>query len=134
MNRSTLISAVQQCCTLCGYNSRTLGIQNLTAQAPQFPAALICEPTFQSIEGRNHGKIVYGLQIYLLDAGIHLSPEQRSQLIANIESNLLEILSQLSEHEKIACIDELTIEPIARAVVGLGEVGVVAKCMVTTIF
>ena len=134
MNRTALISALQQSCSLYGYNSRSLGKQSLTAQSPPLPAALICEPTFQSIEGRHHGRIVYELKLYLLCSAIHLSPEQRSATVAKVENDALEILSLLSESEKVAFIENLQIEPIAQSVVGRAEVGVLAQCNITTIF
>lgn len=134
MNRLKLISAVQQSAMLYGYNFRTLASDALAAQSPQMPAALLCEPKFQSIVGRNHGRITYQITLHLLNSGKRLSPEQRSQGLSTLQQHALQIFTTLSEHSEVAVVRELVITPTANTIVGRGEVGVEATALVETIF
>lgn len=134
MNREKLISAVQQCCDLSGYNFRALGAHYIPAQAPKMAAALLEEPQFLRIEGRNHGRITYSLRLHLLDKGMRNPPEQQNQQLSEIESDMLGIMSQLSQCDDIALISELTITPTVHTLLGRGEVGVTATAEVVVIF
>lgn len=134
MDRVKLISAVQQCCDKSGYSFRVLGVGYLAAQAPKMAAALLEEPIFLRIEGRNHGRITYSVVLHLLDKGMRNSPEKLSEQIAKMESDMLEIMSQLSVCESIAQVSELNISPTAHTVLGRGEVGVTARAEVEVIF
>ena len=97
-------------------------------------AALLEEPQFLRIEGRNHGRITYSLVLHLLDKGMRSSPEHLSQLIAKMEGDMLSIMSQLSVCEGVAQVSELNISPAAHTVLGRGEVGVTARAEVEVIF
>lgn len=134
MDRVKLISAVQQCCGKSGYSFRTLGTGYISAQAPKMAAALLEEPVFLSIEGRNHGRITYSVVLHLLDKGMRNSPEQLSQQISRMESDMLEVMSQLSKCKDIAQVSNLNITPATHTVLGRGEIGVTARAEVEVIF
>ena len=134
MNRLKLISAVQQSAMLYGYNFRTLASDALAAQSPQMPAALLCEPKFHSIVGRNHGRITYQITLHLLSCGKGLNPEQRSERLSTLQQHVLQIFSHMSESSDVAIVRELVILPTANTIVGRGEIGVEATALVETIF
>lgn len=134
MTRKNLISAVQQICSDCGYNFRTLDKDHLPAQTPQLPAAVLIPPNFRSISGRNHGRITYAVTLYLFRSGAHLTPEQQAELMEQLESEALEIFSQLSVVESVATVDNLTLSPQIHSRIGRAEVSLKADAEVEIIF
>lgn len=134
MNRKKLISAVEQSCAERGYSFSVLDSQALSAQTPSLPAAVLENPTFLSIVGRSHGRITYKVRLSLFKRAAKLSAAQLSDLLSGLEGELLDIFTALSTTSDIAVVEKLTIEPVTRAAIGRGEVGVRAQAEVEIIF
>lgn len=134
MNRKKIISAVQGICGSMGYEFRVSDSSALSAKSMAMPAAVLIEPKFHSIEGRNHGRITYRTTLYLFDSGFRLSAEERSNLLAQMENDMLDIFSQLSENKSVAVVDNLQLDHSMHSVLGRGELGLKATAEVEIIF
>ena len=134
MNRKKLISAVQSICQSKGYSFRALDAEAMPAQSPALPAAVMLHPKFESMTGRNHGRITYKMTLYLFERIDKLSPEQRVESIVQMEENMLDIFTQLSDSKDVAQVDSLSIEHTVHSAIGRGECGVKAVAQVEIIF
>ena len=134
MNRKKLISAVQAICGSMGYEFRALDSSALSSGCQQMPAAVLIQPKFQSIEGRNHGRITYQTTLYLFKSGSRLSPAEQTELLAQMEEEMWEIFSKLSENKSVALVDKLQMEHSMHSMLGRGEIGLKANAEVEIIF
>ena len=134
MNRRKLVSAVQAICGSMGYEFRALDSSALSASCQSMPAAVLIQPKFQSIEGRNHGRITYRTTLYLLKPGSRLSSAEQSDVLAQMEEDMLDIFSKLSENKSVALVDKLQMEYSIHSVLGRGEIGLKANAEVEIIF
>lgn len=134
MNRKRLILAVQEICGSMGYEFRVLDSSALSTGCAAMPAAVLIQPQFHAITGRNHGRISYKATLYLFNRGSRLSSEQRGELLAQMESDMLEIFSQLSENKYVAVVDKLQMEHSLHTALGKGEIGLKATAEVEIIF
>ena len=134
MNRRKLVSAVQAICGSMGYEFRALDSSALSASCQSMPAAVLIQPKFQSSEGRNHGRITYRTTLYLLKPGSRLSSAEQSDVLAQMEEDMLDIFSKLSENKSVALVDKLQMEHSIHSVLGRGEIGLKANAEVEIIF
>ena len=134
MNRKNFVSAVQGICGSMGYEFRVTDSSALSAKSMAMPAAVLIEPKFHSIEGRNHGRITYRVTLYLFSRGSRLSEEERGNLLAQMESDMLEIFLQLSENKDVAVVENLQMDHSLHSVLGRGELGLKATAEVEVIF
>ena len=134
MNRKKLISAVQAICGSMGYEFRTLDSSALSASCQPMPAAVLIQPKFYAMEGLKHGRITYRTTLYLFKQGSRLSPVEQSEMLAQMESDMLEIFSRLSEDKSVALVDKLQMEHSVHSVLGRGEVSLKATAEVEIIF
>ena len=134
MNRKRLISAVQEICSSMGYEFRVLDSAALSSMSSAMPAAVLIQPKFHSIEGRNHGRIVYRVILNLFDHGSRLSSEQLCERVAEMESDMLDIFSQLSENKDVALVDNLQMEQSMHSQLGRGALCLKATAEVEVIF
>jgi hypothetical protein len=66
--------------------------------------------------------------------GAKLSPSERNALLDEMEQEMLDLFVALSETERVAVVDELTISPCSEAIDAHGALAIEAKAYVTTIF
>lgn len=134
MNRKKIISAVQQICDERELAFRVVDRDSLSAHTPALPAAVLVTPEFERIEGRSRGRITYKVEMYLFEKGMHNSPEQQAEQLAQMESIMLDIFTQLSENENVALVDKLQMDAVTSRLLARAEIGLKATAEVVVIF
>ena len=118
----------------CGYEFHLDYESHYPTTVCRYPAAFMSQPQFESIEGRKHGRIAYKVKLRLAQNGAKLSPNERNQRLNEMENEMVEIFTLLSEDSIVAVVKELTISPVAEAVDNHGAVATMAEAVVETIF
>ena len=134
MNCAYLRGAIEEAVSAYGYTLYQCAEQYSPATICHYPAAHLLPPEFCRIEGRQHGKITYSIELRLLEQGAKLSAEERNEKLSTMESHFVEIFSLLSEYERVASVEELTIKPATNEIDAHGAMTLVAKAEVVTIF
>lgn len=134
MNRALLQGAVEGVVSSRGYSFLVESQERATIQTTAYPAVVMAHPKFNKQEGRHFGKITYDISLTMLRRGAKLSPAERSELYAEMESELVDILVEVSRHPGVAAIGGLTIVPASHSVDTHGAVAMVATAQVTTLF
>lgn len=134
MNRVSLSNAMQALATERGYDFHAISAEYMPAIVSQKPTLIMLHPEFKSIQGRQHGKVTYSLTLHLMQNGAKASPNERIHLIDHLEDEILEMLSDLSNHDSITTIEQVSISPSALKLTVAGEVAVTATCEVTCLF
>lgn len=134
MNRALLQSAVEGVVSARGYTFSVESQERAPFHIAAYPAAFMVPPKFNKQEGRRFGKITYDISLTLLRQGAKLSPAGRSELRAEMESELVDMFVELSRHAQIAAVTDLTISPTSAPIDNHGAVAMVAKAQVTTLF
>jgi hypothetical protein len=134
MNRKTIIDAVEQAATARGYNFYSDEAENVRTIIKRLPALCLTPPKFLSMQGRRHGKITYEVTLHAIRNGIKCSPDQKDAIWAELEQHLLDIFSLVSQNEKVAAINDLTIDCTSHGKVLVGGVEATAKARVETLF
>ena len=135
MNRALLCSAIEGLVSKCGYDFRLLDKSSYPATVCRYPAASLFSPEFIAQEGRKHGRITYKLSLHLAQQGAKLSPNERHEMLNQMEQQLIEIFVELSKAECVAVVDKLTISPQSSPTIdNHGALAMVAEAEVETIF
>lgn len=134
MNRSLLTDALRNIVTAKGYEFHSASPEHLPSIVRRYPAALLPHPEFREMEGRNHGKITYRLTLYLMAAGAKTNPDEATATVDSLETDALEIFSELSSDDNVASVEELTITPMERPVTPHGDISVAVGADVVCIF
>ncbi len=133
MNCTYLRGAIEEAVSTCGYTLTEGAEHYLPTSICTYPAAHLLPPEFHSIEGRNHGKITYSIELRLFHQGAKLSPSERSERLDAMEVDMVEIFTLLSNYERVLSVEDLTIAP-ASTVDNHGAVAMVAKADIVTYF
>ena len=133
MNRAQLESALRLLSQSHDYSFESLPAHRL-AEVKRLPAVVLEPPTVALVEGRKHGRISYNVTLHVLCLAAKLSAEERSNSLQKMESDLLEIFSDLSEDERVIVVDELGITPREYALTNHGEISQTARAKVVTHF
>ena len=134
MNRTCLIDAVERIATENGYEFHSADDRYMSQHITAYPAMWLSPPKFESMEGRNHGKITYSVALHALDAGAKLSPVERNGAWARMEHDLVELFSSLSEHSRVVAVENLRILASDSTMTTHGEVAATATAEVVTFF
>ena len=134
MNRAFLCSAIEGLVSQCGYHFQQDDKAHYPTAVCRYPAAFLSQPEFHSIEGRKRGRITYKVNLRLAQLGAKLTPAERNNLLDEMEEELLNLFVALSETERVAVVDELTISPCSGAIDIHGALAIEAEAHVTTIF
>lgn len=134
MNRAILCSAIEGVVSTYGYDFTLNDDAYYPAAVCRYPAAYMSQPEFVSLEGRKHGRITYKVSLHFARLGAKLSPKERSGLLAEMEEQITGLFVDLSRHQRIAIVRDLTIKPLAGAIDLHGAVAMVAEAYVETIF
>lgn len=133
MNRTQLEGALRILSQSHGYAFCQLPANRL-AEVEHLPT-VVAEPlTVARIEGRGHGRITYGVTLHTMSLAAKLSAQERSEILAKMESDLLEIFSALSENERVVVVENLGITPREYAFTMHGEISQTARAEVVTYF
>lgn len=133
MNRAILSSAIEGAVSAVGYHFQELPKSLYPVVLPVASTATLIEPEFCRMEGRKHGRITYSVTLHLDCVGIKLSPEERTLALEQMEQQMVDIFLLLSRHQRIAAIEELSIEAADR-INERGSLSMVATAEVATIF
>lgn len=134
MNRTYLLNAVEGIATTNGYTFYSDNEQRMSQQINAYPAMWLSPPQFSSMEGRKHGKVTYSLTLHALEQGARLSPAEREQAWAKLESDLVGLFSQLSDKERVVIVERLKIRHSCSTLTSHGEVAATATADVVTFF
>ena len=134
MNRIRLEQAVERLAVERGWHFLALRQQAAPTLVRAYPAALLHPLSLRSIEGRNNGRAVYDLSLVLMRTAARAAPSEQAQIAAQLEEELLEILSDLTEEECVLAIEELQIEPSAATLTPHGEIAQTARARIVTWF
>ena len=134
MNREKLINAFQQTATAQNYTFYSAEDRHLTQMVKHYPAIWLSPPEFHSMEGCNHGTVIYNVTLHALHLGAKLDEKQREARSTELEQSLIELFSSLSEFDFIAEVDNLRIKHSSHTLNTLGDVTATATAEVITIF
>ncbi len=134
MNRTQIESAVSTLALRQGYTPLISSKSELEAQIVGYPLAWIEPLKMLSIEGRSRGTMRHSLTLTLLDDYLGKSPANRCERLTQLESDALDILTQLSLTEGVIEIESMTISPSLTATTRYGDIAQVCSAIVTTYF
>ncbi len=134
MNRAILCSAIEGLSSQYGYHFHLNDEAYYPTTVSRYPAAFMTQPKFESIEGRQHGRISYKVSLRLARQGAKLSPTERNELLCRMEEELVEIFVDLSKEERVAIVNSLSISPCTESIDNHGAIALEAKAHITTIF
>lgn len=134
MNRAFLCSAIEGLVSKCGYNFQLNNEACYPTTICRYPAAFMSQPEFESLEGRQHGRITYKVSLRLAKQGAKLSATERNALLDEMEREAMELFVALSREKIVAVVEELTISPPRETADIHGAVVIEAKALITTIF
>ena len=134
MNRAFLCSAIEGLVSQRGYHFQLNDESHYPTAVCRYPAAFMAQPEFASIEGRKRGRITYKIALRLAQQGAKLASSERNALLNTMEEELMELFVALSNTERVAVVDKLTIAPYTEAIDAHGALAIEAKAYVTTLF
>lgn len=134
MNRTHLASAITALATGLGYPVFSEEQERPAPVIPSLPAAWLQPLRLKQIEGRRHGRQIHTVELRLLLPAHKLSPEERERERADAELQLISLFTDLSRHEKVVAVENLTIQPASGSYTPHGELSQTAKADVITYF
>ena len=134
MYRTFLCSAIEGLVSQRGYHFQVNDAANYPTAVCRYPAAFMTQPEFTNMEGRKHGRITHKVTLRLAQQGAKCSHEERNALLDAMEQELIDIFVALSQTERVAVVDKLTITKHPEAIDSHGAIALEAKAYVTTIF
>lgn len=134
MNRAFLRSAIEGLVSKYDYTFQLNSNAYYPTTVHSYPVAFMNQPEFASIEGRKNGRITYKVSLLLARQGAKLNTTERNTLLDTMERELMDIFIALSQTERVAVVDDLTITPYPEAIDSHGAIALKAEAYVTTIF
>lgn len=134
MNREKLTTAIKTIAERDGYNFYCDGEALMPRFVSSYPALWLTPPRFESMKGRNHGKIIYSVKMYAMQDGLKYSTEQRNAAWAKMEEDLVDIFSQLSEEDFVVAVEQLKVQHSSATMTNHAEVAATATANVITFF
>ena len=134
MNRSYLTNAIGELAEKQGCSFVESPAQDIAGRIESYPVLWLEPAVLQSKTGRHHGRIIYSVRLHMMHEGLRLSPAERQAVCDAAENGLLEIFTELSTFERIACVDELTVKVSQFAHTPHGEISATAEALIETIF
>ena len=133
MNCAQLESALRVLSESLGYSFAVLPA-NRIAETNKFPKAVLEPPTVAKVEGRGHGRITYNITLHLMKRAARLNAEGRFDVLNQMEADVLEILTDLSENGQVIVVEDIGITPREYALTTHGEVSQTAQAKVVLYF
>lgn len=134
MNRAFLCSAIEGLASRYGYDFSLNDKSYYPATICRYPAAFMLQPEFAAIEGRKHGRITYKVSLRLAKQAAKLSPQERNELLAEMEQQMTELFVELSQEQRVALVRDLTIRPLSEVIDQHGAMAIEAQANIETIF
>ncbi len=133
MNCAQLESALRVLSSSLGYSFHLLPA-NRIAEINGFPTAVLEPPAVARVEGRGHGRISYNITLHLMSLAARLNAEESSKVLKKMESDMLDILTKLSEDEHVIVVEDICITPREYAFTSYGEISQTARAKVVLHF
>ena len=95
MNREKLTTAIKTIAERDGYNFYCDGEALMPRFVSSYPALWLTPPRFESMKGRNHGKIIYSVKMHAMQDGLKYSTEQRNAAWTKMEEDFVVAVEQL---------------------------------------
>lgn len=134
MNRTSLERALQTLAEARGYHFHAAAEEYMARQIGAYPAAWLAPLKLLEIDGRRHGRAVYGVTLHLLCEGARLTPGQRNERWASMEGQALDLFGRLCDAERVVAVEKLTLRPRTFAFTNHGEISLTAEAEVITWF
>lgn len=91
-------------------------------------------PSVANVDGRGHGRISYNITLHALALAARLSAAERSEIQQKMESDMLDMLTELSESDRVIEVEQVGITPREFAFTTHGEISQTARAVVVTYF
>lgn len=134
MNRKNLLDSVERIATADGYHFHSTSDELMSQQIDSYPAMWLSPPVFSSVQGRKHGKLTYAVTLHALDQGAKLPPQEREQVWATLEEDIVALFTTLSEEDFVVAVENLKIRHTSHTLTTHGEVAATATADVITFF
>ncbi len=134
MNHTNLVDAIGQLAAEGGYEFHTADERFMSQTISAYPAMWLAPPQFDSMEGLHHGRMTYAVTLHALDEGAKLSPAERAEAYARLESDVVELFTSLSQADVVVAVEKLAVRAQSRSLTNHGEVAVTATADVITFF
>ena len=134
MNRNYIANSIETLARKQGYNFVAATAGEVAGRIDEYPAAWLEPVVLQSKSGSRHGRIIYSVRLHLMHEGLRLPPAGRAEVFNTAEERLLEIFTELSTFDRIACVDELTVKVSQFAHTPHGEIAATAEALLDTIY
>ncbi len=134
MNREKLIKAFESIATAEGYQFHSDEERYSPQYTTLYPALWLSPPTFQAMEGKNHGSITYAVRLHAMKDGAKHNIAQRNAEREEMEEMLVKLFTALSEEDFVAEVEHLNISHSSQTLSSHGEIAATATAEVITIF
>lgn len=134
MNRNYLSNAIRSLAEKHDISFVEASAHDIAGSVAAYPVVWLEPVVLQSKSGRRHGRIIYSVRLHLMHDGVRLPPAERRRIFDESERLLLEIFTELSTDERIACVDELTVSVSQFAHTPHGEIAATAQAEIETIY
>ncbi len=134
MNRSKIQQALYDIIEQRGLTPIVASSLDVSTPISQLPALWFAPLKIVEIEGRNSGLIEYQLNLALLYPSDDKSPDNKVDISAEMEDEMLSILTLLSLVDSVVLIDEIAIELSLNPVTKHKDLALIAQANITTYF
>lgn len=134
MNNKRIIDSLSRICSDKGYRLVCGARHEAIAEKTSRRSAWLTVPKLCSVEGRNHGRARYSIELQLTDRTLANARNDTAEMSDKLESDMLAIFAELSQSRFIALVDKLEIAPAAGTLRPDTGISTVAKAMIETIF
>lgn len=109
-------------------------IAALPKEVKSFPAAWLEPPRVQEVDGRRQGRITYQVRLHLLRGVERFDAAQSEAVLRQMEREILEVFSGLSQKTEIIAVERLTVQPRYFGMSGKGDIAITGDARVITWF
>lgn len=134
MNREKLINAIEKISKSNGYTFYFDGEEKMPRFITSYPAMWLSPPRFESMKGRNHGKVIYSVKLHAMQDGLRLPSVARNAAWNKMEGDLVDVFSQLSEEDFVVAVEKLKVQHSSATLTNHFEVATTASADVITFF
>ncbi|MFI3264001.1 MAG: hypothetical protein SNG38_00290 [Rikenellaceae bacterium] len=117
-----------------GYHPLIVSEEGLEKEIKRYPVAWIQLPLVLYVEGRDEGVICHQITVALLDNYSRHSFEDKSNRLAQMQADMVDIMTRLSSCEGIVELDAMTITPRVTHTTRHGDVAQICQASVVSYF
>ncbi len=134
MNLKAIKTAFSEAVGRYAYPFHCGDITALPKEVKSFPAAWLELPRVQEVDGRKHGRITYQVRLHLLRGVERHDAQQAKEVLQQMEREILEVFSGLSQKTEIIAVERLTVQPRYFGVSGKGDLAITGDARVISWF